>query len=174
MATKKATSRPKGGRRDVGTVGQAIQQSQPFRSDAHEAFLTLLMTAEKVHWPFHELFAQHDLTPQQYNVLRILRGAGKPGLPTLDITERMLERTPGITRLIDRLVKKGLVGRERSEQDRRQVWCHITQEGQRLLRKLDKPTEALDARALDPLNRDEIRQLIRLLDRVRTATSSNS
>lgn len=174
MATKKASARRSAGRRDVGTVGQAIQQSQPFPSDGQEALLTLLMTAEKVHWPFQELFAQHDLTAQQYNVLRILRGAGQHGLPTLDIVDRMVERTPGITRLIDRLVKKGLVERERSEQDRRQVWCHITREGMQMLRRLDKPIEVLDAHALDPLNREEVRQLIRLLDRVRTATSSNS
>lgn len=174
MATKKAPSRPAAGRQDVGTVRQAIQQNQPFQSDTHEALLTLLMTAEKVHWPYQELFARQDLTPQQYNVLRILRGAGKAGLPTLDIADRMVERTPGITRLIDRLVKKGLVERERSEQDRRQVWCHITREGLQVLRRLDKPTEALDAHALDPLNREEVRQLIRLLDRVRAATASNS
>ena len=174
MAAKRTSPRPSAVRRDVGTVGQAIQQSQPFPTDGQEALLTLLMTAEKVHWPFQELFAQHDLTAQQYNVLRILRGAGKGGLPTLDIVDRMVERTPGITRLIDRLVKKGLVERVRSEEDRRQVWCHITRAGLQLLRRLDRPVAALDAHALDPLNRDEIRQLLDLRDRGRTATSSKS
>lgn len=157
-------------RKDVGTVRQSIRQNKPFRSDTHEALLTLLMTAEKLHWPYEELLCQHDLTAQQFNVLRILRGAGKDGIPTLDIAERMVQRTPGITRLLDRLEKKGLVTRERSPQDRRQVWCFISREGSALLRRLDAPIEALDHRALQPLSDDEIRRLIRLLDKVRTAT----
>lgn len=163
-STKRST------RRDVGTVGEAIRQSRPFRTDSHEAILTLLMTTEKIHWPYHELLGRHDLTPQQFNVLRILRGAGKDGLPTLEVVERMVERTPGITRLIDRLEKKGLVERARSAEDRRQVYCRITSEGLTLLRRLDRPIDELDARALDPLTGDEVRRLIRLLDKVRTAT----
>ena len=166
-STKRTTSAP---RRDVGTAGAAIRQSKPFRSDAHEALLTLLMTAEKIHRPFHELFAGHDLTPQQFNVLRILRGAGKPGLPTLEIATRMVQHTPGITRLIDRLEKKGLVERSRAPEDRRQVWCRITRDGRALIRRLDAPVEKLDRHALDPLSGEDVRRLIRLLDRVRCAT----
>lgn len=149
---------------------EAIRQNKPFRSDTHEALLTLLMTTEKLHRPYEELLSQHDLTAQQFNVLRILRGAGKEGIPTLDIAERMVQRTPGVTRLIDRLEKKGLVTRERSPEDRRQVWCFVSREGIALLRRLDGPIEALDDQALDPLSGDEVRRLIRLLDKVRTAT----
>lgn len=157
-------------REDVGTVRASIQQNKPFRSDAQEALLTLLMTTEKLHWPYEELFAEHDLTAQQFNVLRILRGAGKEGLPTLDVAARMVQRTPGITRLIDRLEKKGLVTRERAPEDRRQVWCYLSREGASLLRRLDAPVADLDERSLHPLGGEEVRRLIRLLDKVRTAT----
>ena len=81
----------------------------------------------------------HGITQQQYNVLRILRGAGEKGLPTLEIADRMIEETPGITRLIDRLELKRLVTRERSATDRRQVFCRITPDGLTLLARLDEP-----------------------------------
>lgn len=164
MASSKTTAR-----KDVGTVGEAIRQSKPFQSDTQEALLTLLMATDKIHRPYDELFAEHDLTRQQFNVLRILRGAGKNGLPTLDIAGRMVERTPGITRLIDRLEKKGWVERVRSPEDRRQVWCLISKDGLTLLRRVDKSIEALNDDALSPLNPGEVRQLIRLLDRIRTS-----
>jgi DNA-binding MarR family transcriptional regulator len=151
-------------------VGEAIKQNKPFRSDAHEAVITLRMTVEKIGWPYQQLFAEHDLTPQQYNVLRILRGAGSSGLPTLELAERMVERTPGITRLIDRLERKGLVDRVRSPEDRRQVYCLISRDGLALLRRLDGPIDALDRRSFDPLTGEEVRRLIRLLDKVRSAT----
>lgn len=83
-------------------MGEAIQQRQPLRSDAQEALLTLLMTTEQLHWPHEALFTEHGLTAQQFNVLRILRGAGDTGMPTLDIAARMVQRTPGITRLLDK------------------------------------------------------------------------
>lgn len=166
-SSKRTTGQAAQTRQDVGTVRQAIRQTKPFRSDSHEALLTLLVTADKVLWPYHQLLAEQDLTPQQFNVLRILRGADK-ALPTLEIADRMMERTPGITRLIDRLEKKGLVDRQRSPTDRRQVWCNISRDGRSLLRRLDKPIDALDAQAFDPLTGAEVRRLIRLLDKVRT------
>jgi DNA-binding MarR family transcriptional regulator len=155
-------------RRDVGTVGEAIRQTKPFRSDSHEALLTLWMTSEKLHRSHHELFTEYDLTSQQFNVLRILRGSGKAGLPTLEIAERMVERAPGITRLLDRIERKGLVERRRSPEDRRQVMCVITRAGLALLKRLDGPIDELDSKALAPLTGAEIRTLIRLLDKVRT------
>ncbi len=169
MASSKRTGTGDPARKNVGTVGEALKQSKPFHSDGQEALMTLVTVSEKVHRPFQDLFAGQDLTSQQYNVLRILRGAGKDGLQTLEIASRMVERTPGITRLIDRLVKKGLVKRTRSPEDRRQVWCSISSEGRAILRKLDGPINKLDANAFDPLSGDEVRQLIRLLDKVRTA-----
>ncbi len=169
MATRKRARPRTGPRQDAGTVRAAIQQNAPFHSDGQEALLTLLMTAEKVLLPYQQLLGRHDLTVQQFNVLRILRGAGRPGLPTLEIVERMVERTPGITRLIDRLEKKALVERVRATDDRRQVFCRITDAGLSLLRRLDAPVLDLDARAFDPLTAEEVRRLTQLLDQVRTA-----
>lgn len=168
MATGKRAPTEPAARQDVGTVREAIRQTKPFRSDGHEALLTLLATSEKIMRPYEQLLGEHDLTVQQFNVLRILRGAGKDGLPTLEIADRMVERTPGITRLIDRIEKKGLVDRVRSPADRRQVRCFITADGLALLRLLDRPISALDAHAFDPLPAEHVRRLIRLLDRVRT------
>jgi DNA-binding MarR family transcriptional regulator len=150
------------------TIQAAIRQEKPFLSRRQEGVVALLLTTEVVRWRFTQLVAAHgDLTLQQYNVLRILRGAGPSGLPTLSIVERMIEHTPGITRLIDRLVKKGLVARARSDEDHRQVLCRITRRGLALLADLDRPMDALDERSLACLTRDELVELIRLLNKVR-------
>ena len=115
------------------------------------------------------VFEQHDITNQQYNVLRILRGAGPGGLPTLDIAERMIEQTPGITRLLDRLEMKKLVRRERPSDDRRQVLCYINPAGLTLLRELDAPLKEQASLALRALTPPELDGLIRLLARIRSS-----
>jgi len=113
------------------------------------------------------VFEQHDITSQQYNVLRILRGAGPDGLPTLDIAERMIEQTPGITRLLDRLEAKKLVRRERPSGDRRQVLCYVTKTGLDLLSELDAPLKSQANQALRRLTDSDLDELIRLLELVR-------
>lgn len=156
---------------EPNSVRAAIRQSKPFASRGQEALLALLLTTDRVRARIAErLAALGDVTPQQYNVLRILRGAGADGLPTLDIAVRMLERTPGITRLIDRLEKKALVHRERATQpgaDRRQVWCRITGAGLDLLERLDEPVREADQAAAGDLNEAELTTLITLLNRLR-------
>ena len=107
------------------------------------------------------------VTLQQYNVLRILRGAGDAGLPTLEIADRMIERTPGITRLLDRLEAKQLVRRSRCPKDRRQMLCWITPEGGTLLASLDAPMIAAQDAVVAALSREDQQQLIALLERVR-------
>ena len=144
-----------------------IHQSRPFRSPSQEAVLGLFRTADILRREFDRVMAEHGLTQQQYNVLRILRGAGEEGLPTLVIAERMIEPTPGITRLLDRLEKKGWVERHRTEQDRRRVICRIHHDGLDVLDELDAPLNSLDDRCLAMISDDEIRQIIGLLDRVR-------
>lgn len=152
------------------TVLEAIQQTKPFKSPRQEALIAMLMTTERLRWPLQDMLSRTgELTPQQYNVLRILRGAGKDGLPTLEIATRMIERAPGITRMIDRLERKELVERERTPGDRRQVLCRITATGRTLLRSLDKPIEKLDEELLSALSIAESKELIRLLDKVRTS-----
>jgi DNA-binding MarR family transcriptional regulator len=146
---------------------RAIHQDKPFRSANQEALIALMLAAETVQWPYLDALAKEgDLTMQQYNVLRILRGAGEAGLPTLDIAARMIQRTPGITRLIDRLEQKKLVKRERSTEDRRRVDCRITRAGRELLARLDAPIERLDDTSLDRLSAAEVKTLIRLLERI--------
>jgi DNA-binding MarR family transcriptional regulator len=108
------------------------------------------------------VFDQQGITSQQYNVLRILRGAGLGG-PTLDIAERMIEQAPGITRLLDRLEGKKLVRRERPSDNRRQVLCFITKPGLDLLHKLDTPVRNKVNQALHQLDESGIEELIRLL-----------
>ncbi|MBL8843217.1 MAG: MarR family transcriptional regulator [Planctomycetes bacterium] len=150
------------------TTQEAIQQTRPFRSAGQEAVVALFLASEALKNRVAKvLAARDDITLQQYNVLRILRGAGAEGLPTLDIVERMIEQTPGITRLIDRLEGKCFVERYRLERDRRQVWCRLTAEGAALLADLDAPMDALDSTALDCLSARELATLIGLLARIR-------
>ena len=125
--------------------------------------IAILQSADQLRRQGEALLAPHDVTLQQFNVLRILRGARPEGLCTLTIAERMIEKTPGITRLIDRLEKKGLVRRVRSEEDRRQVWCRITPAGERLLARLDEPVEQFDRAAVARLSAADQDQLTALL-----------
>lgn len=150
-----------------------IRQSKPFASKQQEAMLGLLRTADRVGRLITDRLEPVGVTRQQYNVLRILRGAGE-ALPTLEIGERMVEQAPGITRLLDRMEAKGWVHRRRCKEDRRQVLCSITRTGKRLLAGLDEPVSALDDEALAMLTRKELAELIRLLDKVRTGVEEKS
>jgi DNA-binding MarR family transcriptional regulator len=144
-----------------------LKQTRPFPSKAQEAAVALMRTADVLRRLIGAVVEPNGITTQQYNVLRILRGAGERGLPTLEIAERMIESTPGITRLIDRLETKKLVLRVRCLTDRRQVFCHITPVGLALLTTLDDPIlHAADA-ALGALKKTELTSLIDLLDRTR-------
>ena len=150
------------------TTQEAIRQTRPFRSAGQEAIVALFLASEALKNRVAKVIAaRDDITLQQYNVLRILRGAGADGLPTLEIVERMIEQTPGITRLIDRLEAKRFVERYRLERDRRQVWCRLTAGGAALLADLDAPMDALDSTALDCLSAREVTTLIGLLARIR-------
>ncbi|HMI48696.1 MAG TPA: MarR family transcriptional regulator [Gemmatimonadaceae bacterium] len=143
--------------------------TQTFRSREQEATLGLLRTADAVKRSLAQVIEPHGITPQQYNVLRILRGAGPEGLPTLTIGERMIEQTPGVTRLIDRLERKGLVARTPCAKDRRRVFCRITTKGLDLLKELDDPINRWDTQAVSVLPPSELDSLIDLLDRVRAS-----
>jgi DNA-binding MarR family transcriptional regulator len=146
---------------------QELKQNRPFRSVAQEAGVALLRTTDLVRRRMTTVLQEEAVTLQQYNVLRILRGAGPEGLPTLEIAERMIEQAPGITRLLDRLESKGLVARERCPTDRRQVTCRIAPEGLALLSRLDRVVDSLDESLLGDLSPTDLRRLVRLLDRIR-------
>ena len=150
-----------------GTLREEIRQTRPFGSLAQEATLGLFRTADLLRKRVAEVIEPSGVTQQQYNVLRILRGAGREGLPTLAIADRMIERAPGITRLIDRLVKKGLVQRERLAGDRRCVQCRITEEGAVLLASLDGTVDDVDEQLLGMLSYADQARLIELLDQIR-------
>jgi len=154
--------------RDAGSpLRSEIKQSKPFRSPAEEAAVALMRTSDLLHRRLSEVVEPHGITHQQYNVLRILRGSDPAPLPTLEIATRMIEQAPGITRLLDRLEAKGLVRRERCQEDRRQVHCWITASGLELLAGLDQPLLAAVRDGFKPLTRDALRELVGLLDSVR-------
>lgn len=127
----------------------------------------LLSTADRIKSAFETVCAPFDITGQQYNVLRILRGGEPDGLPTLTIAERVIERTPGITRMIDRLEAKGLVTREIRPHDRRCVYCRITKKGLKLLKLLDEPVDEFNQSAFGTLTDAEIEKLVALLLKIR-------
>jgi MarR family transcriptional regulator, organic hydroperoxide resistance regulator len=154
------------------TILQDIKQSKPFRTKSQEAYVALLRTVDDAKRFVGRVLESEDVTLQQYNVLRILRGAGGDGLPTLAVAERMIERTPGVTRLIDRMERKGWVSRERCTEDRRRVWCRITEEGLAVLERLNRPMEAVDDALAGALGEDELVDLIGYLDRLRAHMSA--
>lgn len=113
-----------------------IKQSADFESPVNEAALNLLVAADYVRSQVESVCSEFGITHGQYNVLRILRGAGREGHPRCEISERMVERAPDVTRIIDRLEKQKLVVRERSSEDRRQSITRITEKGLELLEKM--------------------------------------
>ncbi|HEX9799432.1 MAG TPA: MarR family transcriptional regulator [Thermoanaerobaculia bacterium] len=146
--------------------GSAATPAAPARRAANprkEAVIAVVRAADRLRRRFTAVLEPHDLTVQQYNVLRILRGALPDPLPTMEIAERMMEKTPAITGLLDRLESKRLVARERQSDDRRCVRCSITPAGRELLAALDGPIDRADAEALAGLDGEEIRRLTRLL-----------
>src|SRR5688572_13205555 len=150
---------------------QEIRQTVPFESVRAEALLSILHTADIIHRRTARFMEPFGVTPQQYNVLRILRGAGSAGLPTLDIADRMIEQAPGITRMIDRLEAKKLVCRERGCDDRRQVLCRITSEGMELLERMDAPLKGHAESAVGGATEEQLTNLIAVLDLIRAAPS---
>lgn len=130
------------------------------------AFVSLLRAADRVRALRESVVEQAGVTGQQYNVLRILRDAEPDGMPTLTVARRMIERAPGITRMIDRLEAKSLVARERRPGDRRYVHCRLTPKGAQLLKRLDQPLAEAGRSAFAGMRSAEVDQLIALLDRI--------
>jgi MarR family transcriptional regulator, organic hydroperoxide resistance regulator len=155
-------------------LANEIRQRKPFRSAAHETTVALLRTADVVRRQLAVVIEPHGITLQQFNVLRILRGAAPEGLPTLEIAERMIEQTPGVTRLLDRLEAKSLVERQRNLIDRRQVFCRITIEGLELLRELDPLIETANESMVRLLSKNDLSSLLALLDAVRASAANDN
>ena len=148
------------------TILEDLGQTRPFRSRSQEATVALLRTAHLLRRRLDAIVAVEGVTSQQYNVLRILRGARSP-LPTMDIAERMIEPACGITRLIGSLESAGLAKREQWPGDRRQMLCQITPAGLRVLERLQAPMDALDDEIQDVASPGELEAVLNVLDRVR-------
>ena len=151
-----------------------LHQKRPFTSPHQECVVGLMRTAEVVRRALSRTLGPHDLTLQQYNVLRILRGAGNDGIPTLEIGVRMIEQSPGVTRLLDRLERKGLARRARCPHDRRRILCWSTPAAVELLGRLDAALSAAEQELLGELDAGALRRLIRLMDGVRAGANAAS
>jgi DNA-binding MarR family transcriptional regulator len=157
----------------MSKLQQELKKRRPFSSLAEEAVLNLLRTHDRVHIRLTRLFRGYGLTPSQYNILRILRGEGKP-LPILDIADRTLTVVPGITGLIDRLEQAGLVQRERCTEDRRVIHVALTYKAHDLLGRLDQPLLDLNERLMASLSVADRKELIRLLEKLRMPWSDDA
>jgi DNA-binding MarR family transcriptional regulator len=143
-----------------------LKKKRPFASPEEEAALNVVRTSDRLQLRIARLLREHGLTPSQYNVLRILRGEGKP-LPILEIAGRTVAVVPGITGLIDRLEKAGFVRRVRCEEDRRVIYAALTDRGAETLAGLDGPLLALHRKLLGHLSHAELKELSRLLEKAR-------
>jgi DNA-binding MarR family transcriptional regulator len=153
----------------VSSARQALRQRRPFRSVEQEAFLALVRTATALTDALEQVLRTEGLTLAQYNVLRILRGAEPAGLCRNEVRDRMLTRMPDMTRLLDRMEAIGLVVRARTAEDRRLVTTRVTERGLQILERLDDAVTAEHRRRFAHLNKEQIRSLTGLLERVRDA-----
>lgn len=147
-----------------------LKQTRPFESLEVEAYVGLLRTADALLRGIEAVLKNAGLSPTQYNVLRILRGAGRNGLSCREIAERMITRDPDITRLLDRLEKRRLIARARGALDRRLILTRISAKGLSLLKTLDQPVLAVHRKQLRHLGEKRLRRLARLLEEARAAS----
>jgi DNA-binding MarR family transcriptional regulator len=153
--------------RRTSPLQRELKQTKPFPGPEQEGAVALIRTADLVRREVERALEPLGITGQQFNVLRILRGARPGPLPTLEIADRMIEQAPGITRLLDRLEARVLVKRERCQEDRRRVLCSITPAGLELLRVADGPVHDAERRVLGRLRGPRLTQLLTLLGALR-------
>jgi len=151
-------------------LSQEIKQKAPFSSLEHAAQISIIRTSSRIVDAFEQMLKPHGITATQFNVLRILRGAGEEGLCRYEIAERMVTRMPDVTRLLDRMEESGYIVRERSTEDRRMVQTTLTETGRRLLAKIDDEVAAEQQRPFRTLNPEQLETLIALLSQVRQNT----
>lgn len=151
----------------IDDLKEELKQTKPFSSSEEAVYLSILVTAEYLKAKAAELFKSRDLTHAQYNVLRILRGAGKAGISCREIGERMINRDSDITRMLDRLESQGLITRERQTDDRRVVLAFISEKGLELLADLDGPVIESNKEQLGHMSEKELETLSKLLKKAR-------
>lgn len=151
----------------MAKLQQELRQKKPFVTPRIESYLALLRTSDLASRPVERVFSRHKLTPEQYNILRILRGAEPKGSPTLEIGRRMITRASNVTRIVDRLEAKGLALRRRDTRDRRVVNIRITAQGLQLLNKMQANVDSMTEEAMKGLNDNEAARLGNLLEKIR-------
>lgn len=139
----------------------------PYASLQHEAQLAVVRTGMRLQDAFERMLKPHGITGTQYNVLRILRGAEPAGLCRNELRDRMINRMPDVTRLLDRMEEAGLIGRTRESEDRRMVRTRIAADGLRLLDALDAEVAAEQQRPFAGIDEERLRALVALLNAVR-------
>lgn len=144
-----------------------LKQTKPFKSAGQEAFLSLQRTSDLMIRKVVQFLKPWGISPTQYNVLRILRGAGAEGLCCGEISDRMITHDPDITRLLDRIEKLGWIERSRSARDRRVVEARISKKGLDLLKEIDEPIEKFNHEVTSHLSERKLKQLIVLLAELR-------
>jgi DNA-binding MarR family transcriptional regulator len=154
----------------MSQLASELKQSKPFTSPVQEAVLSIKRTAALLELRLAELLRPYGVTPTQYNVLRILRGAGADGLPRCEVQGRLVAPVADTTRLLDRLEKMGLVSRARNTEDRRVVTSKITPRGLALLEKVAAPMKKLEEDEVGQMSDARLRTLIGILDEVRRLT----
>ena len=151
----------------AGKLQQEIHQTKAIRFLEEEATLNIVRTADVLMLALTDVLKPYLLSATQYNVLRILRGAGKDGASCKDIGSRLVARDPDITRLMDRLEQRGLVTRDRGGEDRRVVTHRLTKAGLELVNELDGAIEALHQKSMGHMKAGKLRDLVGLLEEVR-------
>ena len=144
-----------------------IKQSKPFRCAAEEAYLSIVRTAAMLEHALAQALKPFDITPTQYNVLSILRGAGADGLCRNEVGGRLVTAMPDVTRLLDRMEDTGLIVRQRSTTDRRVVSTKLTKKGLDLVGKLDAKVVEVHEKQFRNVDRRELTSLIALLGEIR-------
>jgi DNA-binding MarR family transcriptional regulator len=144
-----------------------LKQTKPFKSLEEEAILNIARTAEYLASASVLVFKAADLTATQYNVLRILRGAGSEGLSCSDISERMVTKESDITRLLDRIESRGLISRERPASNRRLVIARITDAGLKVLEELDEPVAEINRQLVGHLGKEKLKAVNELMEQIR-------
>ncbi|MDR3734356.1 MAG: MarR family transcriptional regulator [Acidobacteriaceae bacterium] len=152
------------------SLAEALKQTQPFADITQEAYLSILRTASEISHVADRILKEHGITQAQYNVLRILRGAGCKGLCRNEIAGRLVTAMPDVSRLLDRMEDAGLISRERGQKDRRQVSTFITPDGLTLLKELDEPVKNAHRAQFKGMKEGQLRELIDLLTEVRKRT----
>lgn len=151
----------------MASIQKETKRSKPFASKGQEASVSILRTASTIRRELEAHVNEHGITLQQFNVLRILRGAGE-SLPTMEIADRMVEPEPGITRLLGRIEKKGQISRTRCPQDARRILVEITKSGLDTLDLVGDPANSVFEQDSSSLTNAEIQVLLSLLEKVRS------